>query len=53
VFNGQKNSVEDPDPHVFGPLGSKNPLVRGTDPDSDPKKTDDNVPTGKFIFLHP
>ncbi len=42
-----KNSVGDPVPHVLGPPGS-NPLVRGADPDSDLKKTEDNVPTGKL-----
>jgi hypothetical protein len=32
------NSVWDPDPHVFGPIGSDpDPLVSSTDPAPDPR----------------
>jgi hypothetical protein len=33
---------------MFLGLPDPNRLVRGTYPDSDPKKTEDNVPTGKL-----
>jgi hypothetical protein len=43
IFTSVGDPEPDPDPHVFGPSGSPDPLVSGTEPDPAPD------PSLKFV----